>query len=354
MSFQEIKKLVQYTFAPNGQQVLQLPRTSPYKKLQIRMDGEVAARAIVAGETYGAAVEDSPASLLKLLQFRVVGRVNQGYIKTLTGTDLIRMAKLHTNAGIENVNHLPVGANPAHGAAPGNYKFAVTFDLDFALSDASNSASIFVPTGRIYVPAEQTILDPYWYNPIEMTLQWGDIPELNSGVTSLSTPIFTFNYVNVNVYSEEAPKFYQKRVKFQINRQQFIDGAVSGATADLRIDLPRGNKIRNIILQSIKNGVLDDTLVNTVKVVYNENYTPIDTIAWAALQLKTAKDLGIPYTNIPVGLAEINFDGHRDLQGLLDVTNTQIVNNIRISANVKAPVGDPRLRAIVQEITVGG
>lgn len=327
---QEMKILKTIEFKSGDRVSVELPRVHPFSKLQLRLKGT----ATVTGALGGATVVNSPATLLKGVDFEVVGGSRSQTIKSFSGTDILKMAEFLFGKQ-EMINNIV--------DAPAAYSFFGSFDLNFKMPDLKDLATD--GNGRVYDPSLVTLFDPTQFDPVRIVISWGSKADLWAAATPANFDITT---ASIEVVSLDLPELSGLNNKFSFNREQYKETVFSGADADLRIDLPKGNRIRAIYVCGIDNGVYSNSLINKVKVIVNENISKVD-VGFNQLRNEAQKKLKLDFANMPEGVAPIYFDEGRDLQGLLDLSR---VDSVRLVADVNAPgAGNGKIRLIVQEYT---
>lgn len=327
---QEIKILKTIAYKSGDRVAEELPRVHPFSKLQLRLKGTVN----VTGALLGAIVPDSPATLLKGVDFEVVGGSRSQTIKSFSGLDILKTSQFLFGIQ-ENFN------NMVDGVAA--YDFFGSFDLNFKMPDLKDLATD--GNGRVYDPSLVTLFDPTQFDPVRIVISWGTKNDLWTTATPAN---FDIQSASIEVVSLDLPELSGLNNRFSFNREQYKETVFTGAESDLRIDLPKGNRIRTIWVCGIDNGVYSNSLINKVRVIVNENISKID-VGFNQLRNEAAKKLHLDYANLPVGVAPIFFDEGRDLQGLLDVIR---VDNVRLAADVNAPAAaNGKVRLIVQEYT---
>ena len=346
---QEQKKVATVEFKPNEVVAVALPMVHITTKYQLRLKISVSAGVLAAGETYGTRVVDSPATIIKRVDLRVVpveiGAISQT-IKSISGVDLLKLAQYTLQGTQENVNNIPIGTTSAEGT----YTCFGSYDIDFKITDTENIGMMTTDPGTgeplaiplTYRPSDMTLFDTRKYNPIDLIITWGDINSLQTGFTAGKLSIVSGS---IEVIATEIPQV--EAISFLTNRELFKEIAFSGATSDLRVDLPLGNSIRRIMIQAIDNNVYSNALINNVKVIVDETITRLD-VGFNQLRNENAKYYKIPFASLLTGVSIVNFDEKRDLQGLLDLT---IAKSARISFDVNSPTaGNGKIRIVVQEI----
>lgn len=328
---QEIKILKTIDFKAGDRVAVELPRVHPFSKLQLRLKGVVTVTGAIGA---GAIPVDSPATLVKGVDFEVVGGSRSQTIKSLSGLDILKMTPFLT-AKNENINNT-VDAIAA-------YDFFGSYDLNFRMPDLKDLASD--SNGRVYDPSLVTLFDPTQFDPVRVVVTWGTQADLWLGGNQAN---FSITSASIEVVSLDLPDLSGKGNRFAFNREQYKETVFSGADSDLRIDLPKGNRIRAIFIEAIDNGVFSNSLINKVKVIVNENISKVD-VGFNELRNEAVKKYKINFSDMPDGVAPILFDEGRDLQGLLDLSQ---VDSVRLVADVNAPgAGNGKIRLVVQEYT---
>lgn len=327
---QEMKILKTIEFKSGDRVSVELPRVHPFSKLQLRLKGSVN----VTGALGGAIVTDSPATLLKGVDFEVVGGSRSQTIKSFSGLDILKTSQFLFGIQ-ENFNNM--------ADAVAAYTFFGSFDLNFKMPDLKDLATD--GNGRVYDPSLVTLFDPTQFDPVRIVISWGSKTDLWAAATPANFDIAT---ASIEVVSLDLPELSGLNNKFSFNREQYKETVFSGADSDLRIDLPKGNRIRSIWVCGLDNGVYSNAIINKVKVIVNENINKVD-VGFNQLRNEAMKKLKLDYANMPDGVAPIFFDEGRDLQGLLDLSR---VDSVRLVADVNAPGGgNGKIRLIVQEYT---
>lgn len=328
---QEMKILKTIEFKSGDRVSVELPRVHPFSKLQLRFKATVE----VTGVLGGAKVTDSPATLIKGVDFEVVGGSRSQTIKSISGMDLFKMSQFLFRGG-ENVNNIVDSV--------ATYNCYGSYDLNFRMPDLKKLA--VDSTGRVYDPSLVTLFDPTVFDPVRIVVTWGTKSDLWSATTPAN---FNITSASIEVVSLDLPELSGLGNKFSFNREQYKETVFTGAESDLRIDLPKGNRIRAIYVQAIDNGVFSNSLINKVRVVVNENIYKVD-VGFNQLRNEAQKLFGLPTgIALPDGIAPIVFDEGLDLQGLLDLSK---VDSVRLQADVNAPsAGNGRIRLVVQEYT---
>jgi hypothetical protein len=326
---QEMKILKTIDFKSGDRVAVELPRVHPFSKLQLRLKGQTTS----AGGMGGAITPDSPATILKGVDFEVVGGSRSQTIKSLSGLDILKTAQFLFGIQ-ENVNNLV--------DAPASYSFFGSYDLNFKMPDLKDLA--VDAAGRVYDPSLVTLFDPTMFDPVRIVVSWGTLSDLWTGA---APGTLVLDNASIEVVSLDLPELSGLGNKFSFNREQYKETTFTGADSDLRIDLPKGNRIRTIWVCGIDNGVYSNSIINKVRVVVNENITKVD-VGFNQLRNEAQKKMELDFANMPDGVAPVFFDEGRDLQGLLDLSR---VDSVRLSADVNAPAGTGKIRLIVQEYT---
>ena len=328
---QEMKILKTIEFKEGDRVAVELPRVYPFSKLQLRLKGNIT----VSGALGGAIVPDSPATLIKGVDFEVVGGSRSQTLKSISGLDILKMSEFLFGKQ-ENLNN--------EVDAPATYSFFGSYDLNFKMPDLKDLA--VNSNGKVYDPSLVTLFDPTMFDPVRIVVTWGTKADLWTTATPANHAIAS---ASIDVVSLDLPELAGLGNKFSYNREQYKEVTFTGADADLRTDLPKGNRIRTIWVCGIDNGVYSNSLINRVRVVVNENLYKID-VSFNQLRNEAQKKMRLDFANMPDGVAPIFFDEGRDLQGLLDLTR---VDSVRLQADVNAPgAGNGKVRLIVQEYTV--
>lgn len=327
---QEMKILKTIEFKSGDRVAVELPRVHPFSKLQLRLKGTVD----VTGVLGGAIVPDSPATLIKGVDFEVVGGSRSQTIKSFSGLDILKTAQFLFGIQ-ENLN------NEIDAVA--TYSFFGSYDLNFKMPDLKDLA--VDSHGKVYDPSLVTLFDPTMFDPVRIVITWGTKADLWTTATPANHAILT---ASIEVISLDLPELSGLGNKFSFNREQYKETTFTGADSDLRIDLPKGNRIRTIWVCGIDNGAYSNSLINKVRVIVNENISKID-VGFNELRNEAQKKMKLDFANMPAGVAPIFFDEGRDLQGLLDLSR---VDSVRLVADVNAPgAGNGKIRLIVQEYT---
>lgn len=328
---QEIKVLKTIDYKEGDRVTVELPRVHPFSKLQLRLKGAVNVSGSIAGGT--GKVTDSPATMLKGLDFEVVGGSRSQVIKSLSGVDILKTSQFLFGLS-ENVN------NMADSVAA--FTFFGSYDFNFAMPDLKESA--LDGQGRQYNPQLVTLFDPTQFDPVRVVVTWGTKADLWVPTTPAN---FSITSAQIEVVSMDLPELSGLGNKFSFNREQYKEVTFTGAETDLRIDLPKGNFIRTIFVMAYDAAGFSNSLINTVKVVVNENLNKVD-VGFNQLRNEAAKKYGLAFADLPLGIAPILFDANKDLQGLLDL---RTVDSVRLVVNANAPSGTGKVRIVVQEFS---
>ena len=129
----------------------------------------------------------------------------------------------------------------------------------------------------------------------------------------------------------------------QISKTRYSN---AGATDQGRIVIPSGQLISGILLYAVDNSLLDDDIINRIKIQIGEDDIRRD-VSWAALQEENVDDFGLelaagapPYT----GIAYINFDKEGDMNPARILDTRGLAENVaRITVDNNAPTGDSYL-----------
>jgi len=341
---QQLKLLKVVDFKENEVKTVELPRVYVSKKLQIRIKLGIKGN-FSAGDDYGTHVIDSPATILKRIELTAISDKTVT-IKNLSAVDILKMSAYEQKGLQENINNLPEGS--VSGSDTNTYYVFGSYDLNFACPDVIENAFITkdergndLLNPRLYQPSHFTLFNPTLFNPVNLSITFGDINDIQTGFTAGG---WTIQEAEVKVYTVDLPEISGV---FAVNRQLYKEAVNTGASTDFRIELPKGNMIRKIYVMAIDNGVFSNSLINNVKVVVNENITEYD-MSFNAGRNENAKFYGIPFSDLQTGVLVIDFDSDRDLKGLLDVRN---VDSIRLSLDINNPTGVSKVRVVTQEIT---
>jgi len=352
---QELKLLDTVAFKESDIVTEELPRVFVSKKFQLRLKLTVTNTTLTTGQTYGTAIADAPATIIKRIDLRVVGqgKTKTQLMKSISAQDLIKQST-YENAGVqENVDNAPSGTTSTGAGDTISYG---SYDLNFSIPEIApmafesvDRAGRALPVPNIYSPKDMTLFDPLVYNPVELIVTWGTISDLRGSATAgvLTLKSGELKVVTLDLPEINAGKSLNARIPFMINREMSKEATNTGASTDFRIDLPKGNYIRKITIHAIDNSAYTNSIINNVKIVVNENLNKVDA-SFNQIRNENAKMYAIPFSQLQTGIAIIDFDERRDLKGLLDVTN---VDNVRLSLDINAPTGTSKVRIVVQEIT---
>jgi hypothetical protein len=352
---QELKLLDSVKFVAGTLETEEIPRVFVAKKWQLRLKVTVTNTTLTSGQTYGSAQDSAPASLLKRIDLRVVGmgKTRTQLIKSFSGQDIVKASVYEQQGAQELVVNFPTGTTSTGAGDTISY---ASLDVNFSIPDtrdvayeAVDRAGRNLPVPNLYSPKDMTLFDPLVYNPVEVIVTWGTIADLATGYTA---GVLTLKDAELKIYTMDLPeinagKSGNARVPFLLNREMNKEQTNTGASTDMRIDLPKGNYIRKVVIHAIDNGAYSNSIINNVKVVINENTNVVDA-SFNAIRNENAKNYGIAFANLKDGIAIIDFDERKDLKGLLDVTN---VDNVRLSLDINAPTGTSKVHIVVQEIT---
>jgi hypothetical protein len=322
-----------------------IPRVYVSKKWQLR--GKVTVRSNVANaEAYGSKIANAPCTIIKRVDVRVVGDKSQ-VIKSFSGEELL-LSNLFDNGGLqENVNNCATGTNSGSSEVNVDRISYFSLDLNWNLPDANQLAiqsvdvkgkPLSVP--RAYNPQNMTLFNPTNYNPVEIYVTWGNIDDIMTGYTATKLTVSSVDLKLVSIDLPELGGIYS------INREMRKIASWTSASTDFRIDLPKGNLMRRVVIIAKDNGTLSNSVINNVQVVVDESIRRVDA-GFNQLRNENSKKYAVPFAQLPDGTCIVEFDSDRDFTGLLDVTK---VDNVRLSLDVNGSTLGT-VEVITQEIT---
>ncbi len=332
---------------------LELNPPYPFAKLQFRLKAVVSV-ATGSGETTGTKVPLSPATLLQRVELRGTdGRRSQN-IKTLTGVDMLLHSKYISQGVQENVN----GVAESAASTTASYTLYGSYDMWFKMPDLAgfayklqhsgsfdnNGKAIRVPI--LFNPQIATIFDPKKYSSLQLNILWGDV---NSIMTGFTAGKVTLDSAEVQVVAEYVPNANVFMDDFLVPRESIAEKVVSGASTNFDIPIPLGNRLPRIYIHAIKDSLYNNSLINNVTCIINENVTKTDA-GFNQLRNENSKSFRIPFADLADGVAVLDFDMNKDLQGYLDLSAADI-RSAKLVLDVNAPTGTTKIRCVWLEIT---
>jgi len=311
-----LRQLGVLTYSSGGVGRLELPRNHVFKKLICRLAGTINVTA--AGTDV---FDENPQSLLRDL--RVV-RNGSEVLQALDGGSLFQIGAINWGTPSERA--------AVASAAIASTAFVATVPIDF------QSQGLWTPS--------MSLLRAVGTSTLVLEVTWGSENNIVVGGTKTFTVTPTLTVFGVEIM-DVTGRFGDKILR-PIERQ------ITAATTDLEIQLPTGPLYRRLFFKVTTNDDVDlsDAIVNNLRIVVDGVLYLADRMTWTGL--RAHNKLTYSLETLQSGYAVVDFTEDGNPQGLIVTAGA---SEVKVLADVAAPVGTTRLRVIPEQIIpapVGG
>ena len=315
-----------FNFVENQRVQLEIPRANIYENLQLLLTGKIT---LADGSDSGTVKPLGAAGLME----RIEWIVNSGNTtKSLRGDDLYQINAVDQ----QGRNALVV---PASGDVQADTDIKASVFLNFEM-----------PRGKEEV-TRQTFYNSFTGDPVrnsllQMAITFGNRESLFTG----NDRTITFTGIKVDVIADREIIPMTERLRKQLflgNKETTSEKEVIQSTDEFKVELGVGNQYKRVIILGIKAGVLDDTIVQNIKIVRNGEEV-LRNLTFAQQKEANAKEYGIKSADLETGMAIVDFDPKNTMK---DLESAVTASSFDLILKVGAPSGTTKVRVIKQEIT---
>ena len=278
------------------------------------------------------------------LVLRIVGELNVTVAATLTEWSILNLIKNIQLKG--NGTLTPKDMNGIFAYLRSKYEgqVAPTFNAP-AVGVAVNKFDFSVPIRFILPPSYggdrfDSAFDSDPFKTLQLILSTGDVDDVISAGTA------TLQNLTYSVHTLEIENLTNKLLHLNIENQS--DKAFTAANTALDHELPRGDNLlyRSLAIRVLDNGVMSDTVLNSVQLRSNGTKVHVD-IKWDELLDRNKEQYHLE--TIATGFGIIDLDPRHNFAELIPMINK---SNFKLIYNVNAPGGANGLIQVLPSIIV--
>jgi len=301
-------------FVSGGSGSIDIPRGLLLKGIQLRISGT----ATVGAAVLTSLLSENPLGLFQRVELTADGR--KPFFSS-TGRLIYRQNQITHNWASELSSAITT-------AVGGPYAFSAMITIDPAAYRTINPISSF--------------LDTRLFDSLKLNLTFGTVNNL--GVIGGGTFVINAG-CTVDVQAEYTTEGFEH---VQFNKVMVTDEiAITATQASLRLPVPRNGLLYSVLIQSDRDSVVDDALVNNVTLRSENNVYHMDHLTWATLQARNTQEFQLQTATIG---GRVSGYAYHELAEDFQVENaldTSALNTLDLVFDVTLGAGTSRMLKIL-------